>query len=76
MTHANRAIAAAEEAIEAALSLDHGDEDLLIDDGWVTDSDDDEDEDDMEDEVLWTDGDESDDDDDEEDELINLIGHV
>ncbi|KAI5778217.1 hypothetical protein EDC01DRAFT_719442 [Geopyxis carbonaria] len=77
---ASRAIAAAEEAIEVALEFDHGDEDLLIDDGWVTESDSEDDD------IDWSDDNEDDhnagtsgtgdDDDDDDDELINLVGHL
>lgn len=72
--------------IATGLDIDHGDEDLIVDDdgGWVTDSDDgtreseDDDYDDNESRSTRRHGedDEDDDDDDDEDELINLIGHL
>lgn len=80
---ATRALAAAEEAIEIAVALEinHGDEDLIFDDGWETEeegsdafSDDEIDE--GEEFSKASDGEEEeDDDDDDEDDPIQLIGH-
>ncbi|KAH0602182.1 uncharacterized protein H6S33_010526 [Morchella sextelata] len=71
--NANRALAAAEEAI--GVTLDMGDEDLIVDDGWETNSDavsdlevDDEDE-------FKTEAGEDEEDDEDEDDPIQLIGH-
>lgn len=71
--NANRALAAAEEAI--GVTLDMGDEDLIVDDGWETISDavsdlevDDEDE-------FKSEEDEGEEDDEDEDDPIQLIGH-
>ncbi|KAH8150507.1 uncharacterized protein LAJ45_05202 [Morchella importuna] len=70
--NANRALAAAEEAI--GVTLDMGDEDLIVDDGWETNSDAVSDlEVDDEDEFKTENGDEEDDED--EDDPIQLIGH-
>jgi len=74
LTNANRAIAAAEEAIEVTMGMDHGDGDLIIDDGWETE--DSEDFDDDDDDMVMDLDEEEDDDDDDDGELIQLIGHL
>lgn len=69
---ANRALAAAEEAIGATIDL--GDEDLIYGNGWGTSSEVD-DEDEIKTEEEGEEGDDEDDEDEDEDDPIQLIGH-
>jgi hypothetical protein len=77
LANANRAILAASEVIRA---LDHGDSDLIFDDGWETDDCanftdvNDSDEEDL-DNFVKEDDEGDGDDDDEDDDLIQLTGH-
>ena len=80
ISNANRALAAADEAIQLASGLGDRDGPPIIDDGWESDDsadfldEEDEDEDEVDSEVDG--GEEDDDDDDDDDELINLRGHI
>ena len=80
--NANRALAAAEEAIQIANGMNDSAQGLIVDDGWETENsadfvdDDEEDEDDEYELEEEEEDDDDDDDDDDEPELIELRGHL